>query len=119
MNIYFVELIVFLLVALFVTILFKITKKHKLKLTLFILFMIFCVSISSTYLLEKPHVDIISQEISLQINQYSKITVPHTTYHLKDVTSSVKVNGTVDYNKVGTYKIEYEVPTIVGEYSVE
>ncbi len=119
MNIYLVELIVFLLVTLFVTIIFKVKKNHKLKLILFTLFIIFFVSISGTYLLEKPHVYIVSPEINLEINQSSEIKVPHTTYHMKDVTSSVKVNGTVDYNKVGTYKIEYEVPTIIGEYSVE
>ncbi len=119
MNIYLVELIVFLLLALFVTIIFKVKKNHKLKLILFTLFIIFSVSISGTYLLEKPHVYIVSPEINLQINQYSEIKVPHTTYHMKDVTSSVKIIGTVDYNKVGTYKIEYEVPTIVGEYNVE
>ena len=119
MNIYLVELIVFLLVVLFVTIIFKVKKNHKLKLILFTLFIIFSVSISGTYLFEKPHVYIISPEINLQINQYSEIKVPHTTYHMKDVTSSVKVNGSVNYNKLGTYKIEYEVPTIVGEYNVE
>ena len=118
MNIYLVELIVFLLIALFVTIIFKVKKNHKLKLILFTLFIIFFVSVSGTYLLEKPHVDIVSPEINLQINQYSEIKVPYTTYHMKDVTSSVQVNGTVDYNKVGTYKIEYEVPTIVGKYNV-
>ncbi len=119
MDIYLVELIVFLLVVLLVTIIFMIKKKNKLKLVLFTLFMIFSVCIAGTYLLEKPHVYIASPEINLQINQYFEIKVPYTTYHMKDVTASVKVNGTVDYNKVGTYEIEYEVPTIIGEYSVE
>lgn len=34
----------------------------------------------------------------------------------RDVTSSVKVIGTIDYNKVGSYEIEYEVPMIFKTY---
>ena len=116
MNIYLIEIIVFLVLAVLITIIFKIKKIHKLGL---VLFLILWASLIITYALEKPKVDIKGQEISLEVNQYTEVEIPHTTYHMKDVTSSVRVEGEVDYSKIGSYKIQYEVPTIIGKYTVE
>ena len=119
MNIYLIELMIFLVVALLVTVIMKAKKIHKLGLAIFILLVVLAASLVGTFVLEKPKVDIQSQKIKLEINQYTGLAVPHTTYHMQDVTSSVKVKGKVYYNKIGTYKIQYEVPTILGNYTVE
>ncbi len=119
MSIYLIEVIIFLVVALLVTIIFKIGKINKLGLVIFLLFIALAASLIGTYVLEKPQVDLKSQKIKLEVKQYTEVKIPHTTYHMKDVTSSVKVRGVVDYNKIGSYKIQYEVPTIIGKYTVE
>ncbi len=119
MNLYLIEVIVFLIMILIITLIFKAKNIHKLGLVLSVFLLIFVGSISATYVLEKPKLDIKGQEMNLEVNQYGKVEIPHTTYHMKDVTSSVDVKGNIDYTKPGTYKIQYEVPTITGKYSLD
>ena len=119
MNVYLIEVIIFLISVLLVTIILDMKKIHKLSIALPILFLIFIAVITGTYILERPTLEISNQPISLEIGQATSIQIPYTTYHMKDVTSSVTVTGDVDYNKIGSYHIQYEVPTITGIYAIE
>lgn len=119
MNLYLIELVFFLVVALFFIIIFKAKKFHNLGLALSISFLLFVVCISGTYVFEKPKFDITSEVVNLEVNQYASVAIPHTTYHMKDVTSSVQADGNINYNKTGSYKIQYQVPTITGKYSFD
>lgn len=119
MNLYLIELVFFLVVALFFIIIFKAKKFHNLGLALSISFLLFVVCISGTYVFEKPKFDITSEVVNLEVNEYASVAIPHTTYHMKDVTSSVQADGNINYNKTGSYKIQYQVPTITGKYSFD
>ena len=119
MNLYLIELVFFLVVALFLIIIFKAKKFHNLGLALSISFLLFVVCISGTYVFEKPKFDITSEVVNLEVNEYASVAIPHTTYHMKDVTSSVQADGNINYNKTGSYKIQYQVPTITGKYSFD
>ena len=119
MNTYLIETIFFLVMVLLVIILFKAKKIHKLALAILVLFIVFAGSMSGTYAFEKPKVDIKNKEVKVEVKQNTEFEIPHTTYHMQDVTSSVRVKGNVDYNTIGSYKIQYEVPTIIGKYIVE
>lgn len=119
MNLYLIELVFFLVVALFFIIIFKAKKFHNLGLALSISFLLFVVCISGTYVFEKPKFDITSEVVNLEVNEYASVAIPHTTYHMKDVTSSVQADGNINYKKTGSYKIQYQVPTITGKYSFD
>ena len=119
MNTYIIEIMIFAIIVLLVTIILEIKKIHKIGLAVLILLLILFGSMAGTYILERPKIDIKNKEINLEVNENTEIKIPHTTYHMKDVTSLVTVKGEIDYSKTGTYKIQYEVPTIIGKYTVE
>lgn len=65
--------------------------------------------------LQNPKME--SNEImQVEVNSISGLTVPKTTYMYHDVTNSVKILGDINYNEVGEYEIEYEVPTLFKTY---
>ncbi len=119
MNLYIIETIIFLILAILSIAILKLKKMHKIGLIIAILVIIFIGSETTTYILEKPKINVSNQTIQLEAKENGTIEIPTTTYHMKNVTSSVKVVGDIDYNKVGEYKVQYEVPTITGSYKVE
>ena len=73
------------------------------------------ISFGLTFLLEKPELQI-TKEVSVEVNSQEATVTPKATYHFHDVSDKVQVVGQVDYNQVGEYEINYEVPTIFGNY---
>ena len=51
-------------------------------------------------------------EVGTEVN----IARPKTIYHFRDVTDKVKINGNVDYKKVGEYNVIYTLDTLLGKY---
>ena len=56
--------------------------------------------------------------MNVEVKQANSLKAPKTVYHFKDISNEVKVVGNVDFDKVGAYEVEYEVPTITGKYTV-
>ena len=75
--------------------------------------MLICVPL--TIVLEDPKMET-REVIQIQVNMAKQLSQPHTEYMFHDVTQNVKVEGNVDYSKIGTYEIEYEVPKLFGTY---
>jgi peptidoglycan/xylan/chitin deacetylase (PgdA/CDA1 family) len=69
-----------------------------------------------TFVEEKPQIDT-NEIIEIEAKTGERLKKPKTTYIFHDVTSSVKIIGNIDYNKIGRYEIKYEVPTVLGKYS--
>ena len=115
---YLIEIIVAAMIAIIVMIILKIKKVKKVGISLVIIITMLIIAIGVTFVLEQPVVEIIGEQQILEVKHANSIKIPKTTYHFKDVTSTVKTSGNVDFNKVGTYEITYEVPTIIGEYKV-
>lgn len=87
------------------------------KVTIFLIILLILLSICLciTILLQKPKIE--KQEIiEIAVNSDDRIKIPITKYLLFDVSNEVKINGNIDYSKVGEYEIEYEVPLIIGKY---
>lgn len=83
------------------------------KVTIFLIILLILLSICLciTILLQKPKIE--KQEIiEIAVNSDDRIKIPITKYLLFDVSNEVKINGNIDYSKVG----EYEVPLIIGKY---
>ena len=79
---------------------------------------IFILAFGITFALEKPEIELSKEEnIELEVGTGNQIQLPKTKYHFKDVTEKVRVNGNVDYSKVGEYDITFEVDTLFGKYS--
>ena len=115
---YLIEIIVAAMIAIIVMIILKIKKVKKVGLALGIITTILVISFGITFALEKPVVNISSEQLDFEVKQGSTIKVPKTIYHFRDVTNTVKVSENIDYNKVGTYEVTYEVPTTIGKYKV-
>ena len=115
---YLIELIVATMIAIIVMIILKIKKIKKVGLALGIITTILIISFGITFVLERPVVNISSEQLKFEVKQGSTIKAPETIYHFRDVTNTVKISGNVDFNKVGTYEVIYEVPTIIGKYKV-
>ena len=115
---YLIETIVAAMIANIVIIVLKIKNVKKVGLAIGIILTILIVALVVTFLLEKPVVNISSEQQNLEVKNANSIEIPKVTYHFKDVTNTVNVSGNVDFNKVGTYEVIYEVPTIIGKYKV-
>ncbi len=93
--------------------------KHKkgflkfLGVTLGIFILAFCI----TFTFEKPEMELLEESIQLEVGTNEQIQIPKTKYHFQDVTKKVQINGNIDYSKVGEYKINFEVDTLLGKYS--
>lgn len=75
--------------------------------------MLICVPL--TIVLEDPKMET-REVIQIQVNMAKQLSQPHTEYMFRDVTQNVKVEGNIDYSKIGTYEVEYEVPKLFGTY---
>ena len=118
MELYLIETIVAFLITIIVIIALKIKKVKKVGLAIGIIITILIISLGTTFLLEKPVVNIAKEQQILEVKNANSVERPKTTYHFKDITNTVKIDQDVDFNKVGTYEVTYEVPTIIGEYKV-
>ena len=118
MELYILKINVFIMIAIILTIVLNVKKIKKIGLALGILVTILVTTLGLTFLLERPVVNITEKQLNLEVKQYTSIKVPKATYHFKDVTNMVKVTQDVDFNKVGTYEVKYEVPTLIGTYTI-
>ena len=118
MEIYISEIIVETIITVITSIILKIKKIKKVGIICGILIAILILTLIITYFLEKPHMENIELKMNLEVGQYTSVEIPQTLYHSKDVTNTVKVIGDINFNKIGEYEIKYEVPTLIGTYTV-
>lgn len=52
--------------------------------------------------------------IKIEAKSGTELQEPKTIYMGKDVSKSIKVNGNIDYYKVGNYEVELEIPMLWG-----
>lgn len=118
MELYILETTVAIIFAIIITIFFKLGKIRKVGISLAILMILLIIVLGITFILEKPIINITNQQSDLEVKQNAAINIPKTFYHFKDVTDTVKVIGNIDFNRVGTYEVKYEIPTLIGTYTV-
>lgn len=118
MKLYILETGVIIIISVIVIAILKIKNSKKVGEALGILTIILILVLGTTFLLEKPIVNITSEQQKIEVKQNTSIKAPKTTYHFKDVTNTVKVIQNIDFNKVGTYEVKYEIPTLIGKYTV-
>ena len=110
-----IEVLITVIVALLFT---KICKGKKFKKPIVFLialeFLLF-ISIPTTFALANPRLEI-QDVVEIEVNSNKQIEIPKTSYLFHDVSKNVKMIGEIDYNTVGDYDIEYEVPMLFGKY---
>ena len=114
--IYLTETIIAILSILIGLFVFERKKKEGFLIFLSATVVIFLIMFSLTFILEKPEIDI-NDVSDIQVKSGEKIHASRTTYHFKDITNNVKVNDDIDYDRVGIYKVEFEVNTLFGKYT--
>ena len=114
--IYLIETLIAIVTIIIALIIFE--TKHKkgffkfLGLLIFLYIVIFGVS----FIFERPQMDI--QDIQIvEVNSKEALNKPITYYHFKEITDNVKIEGIIDYQKIGIYEVQYEVNTIFNKYS--
>ena len=109
-----IEVLITVIVALLLT---KICKGKKLKKSIVFLIALelLFISIPTTLALANPRLEI-QDVVEIEVNSNKPIEKPKTSYICHDVSDNVKMIGAVDYNTVGDYEIEYEVPMLFGQY---
>ena len=112
---YLSELAAVMIALILETLIFVIKKKEGLLKYFGITLAAFLVLFVLTFIFEKPQMNI-SQNQIIEVGTNTEIVWPKTIYHFKDITMAVKVQGDVDYNKVGEYDIAYVINTSVGKY---
>lgn len=100
--------------------LFKFFKESPKKAILFsilsIVFIFIFILIFFIIALQSPKME--SNEImQVEVNSISGLKPPKTTYMYHDVTNDVKIVGDINYNEIGEYEVEYEVPTMFKTYT--
>ena len=71
-----------------------------------------------TYIFERPQIETVNRKI-IEITSDKRLEQPSAYYHFLDITNNVKQKGEVNYNKIGDYKVEFEVNTLIGKYTKE
>ena len=84
--------------------------KYTIGITLLILLGI----IGLTYIFEIPDIEI-ENTVAFEVDTSERLKKPKTIYHFLNITDSVKQEGKIDYNKIGKYKISYNVNTLMGK----
>lgn len=74
------------------------------------------IAFAITFILEKPEIDLTSTNIDIQAKTDERYQVPNVIYHFKNIKDDIKIEGTIDYNKIGDYEITYKIPTMMGEF---
>ncbi len=105
-----------MLLILIVGIIFRLIKKKKgLLKHIGICLGVLIVALGATFICERPEV-VEGDTIEIEVKSGEKMHNPKTMYHFKDVTNDVKViDNNINYEKVGTYEIEYEIDTWLGK----
>ena len=123
---YIIEIVVAIILILIGFIIYEIKHKKGFGKFLGLSLLILIIAIGVTFALEKPKMEIKGfeklgepQQIVIEVNSTQEIEKPKTTYHYKDVTENVRINGNIDYKKIGEYKIIFEIDTLTGVYSEE
>ena len=109
-----IEVLIAVIVAILITKIFK-GKKIKKSIVFLIALELLLISIPTTFALESPKIEI-QDIIEIEVHSNKQIKIPKTSYLFHDVSDNVKIIGEIDYNTLGEYEIEYEVPMLFGKY---
>ncbi len=112
-----IEVLITVIVVLLFTKIYKDKKGKKLKKSIVFLIALelLFISIPTTFALANPRLEI-QDVVEIEVNSNKQIEMPKTSYLCHDVSANVKMIGDIDYNAVGDYEIEYEVPMLFGKY---
>ena len=113
-----IEVLITVIVVLLFTKIYKDKKGKKLKRSIVFLIaleLLLFISIPATFALANPRLEI-QDVVEIEVNSNKQIEMPKTSYLCHDVSANVKMIGDIDYNAVGDYEIEYEVPMLFGKY---
>ena len=113
LYLYLIEALLYVLIIGVVFAIFKIKKVEKLKIVIIILPILMLLTLGITFVLEKPEIKI-DENISYEVGKAKSLDKISAKYHFIDVSEKVKIEGNIDFNKVGKYEIKYVVPTLLG-----
>lgn len=116
--IYFLEIIITIIAITGGFIIYGIKHKKGYFMFLTVSVVMCAIAIGATYILERPQMEI-KPTTYIEVNTTRIIEIPKTTYHFKDVTENVRVFENVNRQKIGDYKVKYELDTLIGTYSAE
>ena len=116
---YFVELGILLIFMLVGILILRIKQKKGILKLIGIAILVYIIIFGITFIFEKPKMK--TQEVAnIEVKSIKEeIKKPTTMYHFRNVTNNVKINGNIDTEKIGEYKVQYELKTIVGTYTKE
>lgn len=98
--------------------LFKFFKDSPKKAILFSVSVVVLLFISIFFIIALQSPKMESNEImQVEVKSISSLKAPKTTYMYHDVTNDVKIVGDINYNEIGEYEVEYEIPTIFKTYT--
>ena len=104
-----------LLIAILFTVLVIITfHKRDIKMNILFFSVILCVSVITIFLtifFEMPRMSM-NDVLEVEFGNGKIVVIPKTRYFFKDITDMVKCTGKINYNKLGEYEIEYDVPIL-------
>ena len=112
--IYLIETIVAVITILVGIVIFE--GKHKKGYLKFfgITLLIYIVILGLSFIFEKPNIKI-KDTLIAEVKE-EKVELPSAQYHFQDISDKVRINGNIDYNKIGEYEVELEVDTLIGTY---
>ena len=115
---YLIEIAIIVVALIVGTIIFA--KKDKKNYTkFFIIAMVtFVLVFLITFFVEKPDMQVNTVEV-IEAKSNHKLEKVNTVYHFQNVTDNVNIVGDIDYDKIGDYKVTYEIDTMTGKYSKE
>ncbi len=116
LYIYLIEAFSYLLIIGILFIIFKVKKIKQLKYILILLPIFMILTLELTFVLEKPEINI-EETIKYEVGQEADLGKVEAIYHFKDVSDKVKVEGNVDFNKIGKYEVKYIIPTLIEDYT--
>ncbi len=115
---YLIETISFVIIIAILLIVYKIKKFNGLKEYLILATSLIVIVFSVTFMLEKPVLNI-TENISYEVKTHENLDKVQAYYHFADVSNKIQIRGEVDFNKVGSYQVEYTIPTMFGDYTKE
>lgn len=115
---YLVETIIYISIMIALIIVYRLKKFNWAKISIIVATIIFALGIGTTFVVEKPVVQTVDT-ISYEVGVNEKLDQVIVKYHFMDISDKVKTEGEVNFNKVGSYKVKYIVPTILGNYTKE
>lgn len=97
-------------------ILFHKKGRKKTVLSSILILIIAIIVLSITFIGQKPLIDT-NETVEIEAKSGEKLKKPKTTYLWKEITNEVKIIGNIDYNRIGKYEVEYEIPMVFGKYN--